>query len=391
MRNLTMTFLLFVLTCFSASAQNNTYTIQKGETLSSIARKNKTTVQEIIRLNPDAAKGIKAGAVLQMPVNEGAEPKNTSPNSGEISRHEVKSGESLSRIAKKYKVTVAELEKWNGIKASSLKAGQEIVVSDPGTGAVRTEKAEKGEESHSGNVPTAPSAENEVLHKVAKGETLSLIARKYGTSVEAIRKANSLKSTQVNLNQELRIPVSGELAEKKPEAGKEVTAKIFQKPGKAQETKLETLTEPKKEEKQEASVPVSDPTKNVIAPNPMAVTPAPAPAETPVEQDKPGAGIREVNNTLGYTRIVETGFAEAIEGDVNSKKHLCLHKTAPIGSIIQVKNETNGQSVFVKVVGKLPETGSNEKLIIRVSRQAYERLMATGKRFPVEVSYPQAQ
>jgi hypothetical protein len=123
----------------------------------------------------------------------------------------------------------------------------------------------------------------------------------------------------------------------------------------------------------------------------MATTSAPVSAETPVEQEKPISGIREVNNTLGYTRIVETGFAEAIEGDVNSKKHLCLHKTAPIGSIIQVKNETNGQSVFVKVIGKLPETGSNEKLIIRVSRQAYERLMATGKRFPVEVSYPQAQ
>jgi hypothetical protein len=44
----------------------------------------------------------------------------------------------------------------------------------------------------------------------------------------------------------------------------------------------------------------------------------------------------------------------------------------------------------VKVVGKLPETGSNEKLIIRISRQAYDRLMATGKRFPVEVSYPES-
>jgi rare lipoprotein A (peptidoglycan hydrolase) len=101
-------------------------------------------------------------------------------------------------------------------------------------------------------------------------------------------------------------------------------------------------------------------------------------------------GIREVNNTLGYTRVVETGFAEAIDGDGNSKKHLCLHKTAPIGSILQVRNEMNGQSVFVKVVGKLPETGSNEKLIIRISRQAYDRLMATGKRFPVEVSYPES-
>jgi ankyrin repeat protein len=96
----------------------------------------------------------------------------------------------------------------------------------------------------------------------------------------------------------------------------------------------------------------------------------------------------------GFTALhfaAKIGFAEAIEGDLNSKKHLCLHKAAPIGAILQVKNEVNGQSVFVKVIGKLPETGSNEKIIIRISRQAYERLMASGKRFPVEVSYPESQ
>jgi rare lipoprotein A (peptidoglycan hydrolase) len=68
-----------------------------------------------------------------------------------------------------------------------------------------------------------------------------------------------------------------------------------------------------------------------------------------------------------------------------------MHKSAPIGSILQVKNEANGQTVFVKVIGRLPETGTNEKLIIRISRVAYEKLMATGKRFPVEVSYPESQ
>lgn len=383
MRNLTLSFILLVLSILSVQAQDNTHTIQKGETLSSIARKHKTTVQEIIRLNPSAAKGIQAGAVLQLP-GAVSELKNTeSPKEDGPKTHKVKSGESLSRIASKYKVTVSDLEKWNSVKANSLKAGQEIYVADPGSSAPKAEKEEQA------LAASDAGTSDELTHRVAKGETLSQIARKYGTSVEAIRKANGLKSTQVNLNQALRIPATEAApAEKKPEIAREVVEKVFQKPGKVQEVKPEAVVEPKKEEKPAV---VNDPTKNVIAPNPMATTSAPASAETPVEQEKPISGIREVNNTLGYTRIVETGFAEAIEGDVNSKKHLCLHKTAPIGSIIQVKNETNGQSVFVKVIGKLPETGSNEKLIIRVSRQAYERLMATGKRFPVEVSYPQAQ
>lgn len=381
MRNLTLTLTLLVLSIFSLQAQDNTHTILKGETLSSIARKHKTTIQEILRLNPAAAKGIQAGAVLQLPGNAGESHKQESEKVEPGKTHKVKSGESLSRIASKYHVTVSDLEKWNSVKPNTLKAGQELYVSDPGKSSTNQEKEEQVVAT---SVET--SAEG-ITHKVGKGETLSQIARKYGTTVEAIRKANGLKNTQVNLDQALTIPVS-EVPEKKPEMAKTVVEKVFQKPGKSPEEKSEPPIEPKKEEK---PAQANDPTKNVIAPNPMANTAVPVSQEAPLEQEKPAAGIQEVNNTLGYTRIVETGFAEAIEGDVSSKKHLCLHKSAPIGSIIQVKNETNGQSVFVKVVGKLPETGSNEKLIIRVSRQAYERLMATGKRFPVEVSYPQAQ
>ena len=184
MRNLTLSFILLVLSILSVQAQDNTHTIQKGETLSSIARKHKTTVQEIIRLNPSAAKGIQAGAVLQLP-GAVSELKNTeSPKEDGPKTHKVKSGESLSRIASKYKVTVSDLEKWNSVKANSLKAGQEIYVADPGSSAPKAEKEEQ--------VLAASDAgtSDELTHRVAKGETLSQIARKYGTSVEAIRKAN---------------------------------------------------------------------------------------------------------------------------------------------------------------------------------------------------------
>ncbi|HRH33565.1 MAG TPA: LysM peptidoglycan-binding domain-containing protein, partial [Catalimonadaceae bacterium] len=223
-------------------------------------------------------------------------------------------------------------------------------------------------------IPQAISLEKKEIHVVAKGQTLSTIARLYGTSVSDLKKLNQLKSDKVNLGQELRVPVQKPEAEiAKPEPKKEIREEI-EKPMVA-EVKPKPSPEIVKEKAQE-----------ILKNEPVAENPIPE-----KEEIKMTNGIREVNNALGYTRVVETGFAEAIEGEGNSKKHLCLHKTAPIGSILQVKNETNGQSVFVKVIGKLPETGSNEKLVIRISRQAYDRLLAVGKRFPVEVSYPQAQ
>ena len=47
----------------------------------------------------------------------------------------------------------------------------------------------------------------------------------------------------------------------------------------------------------------------------------------------------------------------------------------------------NGQNVYVRVIGKLPETGANEKVIVRISKKAYQRLAAIDNRFRVEVSY----
>jgi len=377
----------FITLGFSGSptfAQDKTHVVKSGETLSGIARKYKTTIAELTRLNPGAVKGLKAGEAIVVSgdaptkaVEEAAEIKDS-----DAKTHKVISGESLSRIAKKYHVQVKDLEEWNGMTSKDLKAGQELVVSGKAAAApaIKEVKAEKQDKIQPEEVVETGSA----VHVVVKGETLSAIAKKENTTVAEIKKLNGLKSGQINLGQELKLPARQETKFDVVQVKQEV------------KSKPEPVVKPEPIKKETASVepkitqaPATQPPAEKEKPAAPAIA---QPAATEIkEQEKPMNGIREVNNTLGYTRIVETGFAEAIDGDVNSKKHLCLHKTAPIGSILQVKNEVNGQSVFVKVIGKLPDTGSNEKLIIRISRQAYDRLLAVGKRFPVEVSYAEAQ
>jgi LysM repeat protein len=375
----------------AAFAQTSGHTIKKGETLGAIARKYKTTVTELLRLNPGAEKGISAGAELNLPATgksknhealKSEKEKKSEPKEGK--KHIVKAGESLYKIAGRYKVSVADLEKWNGITNKELKSGTEIFVSEQGE---EKEMSQKQSETRQNN---EAEAEKTILHKVTGGETLSRIAKKYGMDVKKLKEINGLKSNQLSLGQELKVSptqVQENQEEKKPEKKEEPEQSLRNEKGKPERL----------EEKIKAAEPVKaaeTAAQTNDKPSAAVSTEAPKPEENPItrEEPKPSAGsIREVNNTLGYTRIIETGFAEAIEGDQSSKKHLCMHKSAPIGSILQVKNEANGQTVFVKVIGRLPETGTNEKLIIRISRVAYEKLMATGKRFPVEVSYPESQ
>ena len=83
----------------------------------------------------------------------------------------------------------------------------------------------------------------------------------------------------------------------------------------------------------------------------------------------------------------EEGFASSINELDKSDKYLALHKSAEVGTIIFVKNQMNGNIVIVRVIGKLPNTGINDKIDIRLSSIAYEKLNAQDDVIPIELTY----
>jgi LysM repeat protein len=93
----------------------------------------------------------------------------------------------------------------------------------------------------------------------------------------------------------------------------------------------------------------------------------------------------DISNNEGLRKTIETGIAELIDVPDNSGKYLALHKSAPIGTLVLVKNLANNQSIWVKVIGRLPS--SDSKLIIKLSPKAFERLNAIDKRIRAEISY----
>ena len=88
-----------------------------------------------------------------------------------------------------------------------------------------------------------------------------------------------------------------------------------------------------------------------------------------------------------YETVKESGLAAMIEGSTTSKKYLALHRTAPVGTVIGVRNEMNDQMVFVRVLGKLPDVGDNDRIIMRISKAAYDNISAIDQKFRVELTY----
>lgn len=111
--------------------------------------------------------------------------------------HKVRSGETLSTIARKYSTTVKNIKRWTGIKSDKLRIGQRLIVG--WSNGVPPAKS-------SNKKATSTSDTKATYHKVRKGETLSTIARKHGTTVQKIKKANNIKGDNIQVGQRLSIP-----------------------------------------------------------------------------------------------------------------------------------------------------------------------------------------
>lgn len=94
------------------------HTIQRGETLSSIASKNGVSSSDLMRWNGISnANHIQAGQKLKVYTPASA-----------WTTHTVRAGESLSSIASKYGCTVGELQQWNKISGTRINAGQKLKI-----------------------------------------------------------------------------------------------------------------------------------------------------------------------------------------------------------------------------------------------------------------------
>jgi membrane-bound lytic murein transglycosylase D len=110
---------------------SNTYLVKNGDNLWNIARQHKTSVSELIALNNIKSNStLKIGQKLSLGSAMPASLNDTNnPSYIRKLNYSVRSGDSLTRIATKFKVTVADLKRWNSLnKPNVLKPGQRLTL-----------------------------------------------------------------------------------------------------------------------------------------------------------------------------------------------------------------------------------------------------------------------
>jgi LysM repeat protein len=108
--------------------------------------------------------------------------------------YKVERGDSLSAIARRFGVSVAEIKTANNLSTDTIKVGQELLI--PGAGVAAASFVVEGETSE---------------YVVATGDSLSVIARRFGVSVAAIKAANNLSGDTIRIGQKLVIPAAGQV------------------------------------------------------------------------------------------------------------------------------------------------------------------------------------
>lgn len=314
--------------------------VEKEETLYSLSKRYNADLDQIIKTNGIINNHISLAQELKIPIKGEPDPVTYAERTTK-KHHTVSTGETLYAISRRYGVTVDQLRNWNNLPSNEISVGQSLVV-DTGSGK-RSEQEElpEGEEvvenntvaEDTGRAPESNRKDNPeasdvpeefTVYYVQNGEMLGGIARKFNVRPDSIVIWNSLPNTYLSIGQKLLIKG-------------EIDAELQKK-----------------------------------APNTTTT---------------PYGTIRKSTDQSGFTRFFEEGIASKIDSSVETEKYLALHRSLPMGTLIEVRNLMNNKKVFVRVVGKLPETGLNENVLIRLTPVCFERLGVIDSRTRVEVSY----
>lgn len=192
------------------------HTVKEGESLKAIAAVYNISESEIIQCNPELIDGVRVGMVISVPVN------NTTTSNGTIKvaetqrpqNHVVAKGETLSSIAKKYGVSVADLSSMNPGTEDGLRIGQSLML--PAVKAEDKPAAPVSKPTQQVSVkhtetprPTTETQKEDPkgrVHKVKQGENLYTIAKTYGIDIADFKRENLGLTNYPQVGMEIKVP-----------------------------------------------------------------------------------------------------------------------------------------------------------------------------------------
>lgn len=188
------------------TADSTDYSVRSGDTLSGIARRHGVTVAELRSANSLSGDTIRIGQNLRIPSASGgtAAPLSAPVDAAGQERYEVRPGDTLSVIARRHGTTVGQIKATNNLSSDRIVVGQELYLTPSRAGA--------GSGESSGGRASAPAASRSAsgdgsTYVVAPGDNPSTIARRFGVSTSELMQANGIAdATRMRVGQVLIIP-----------------------------------------------------------------------------------------------------------------------------------------------------------------------------------------
>ncbi|MFT5617317.1 MAG: LysM repeat protein [Arenicella sp.] len=325
--------------------------IESGETLYTLAKRYRADMAVLVAANPGIdQENLRVGQLIRIP-SQSSRLVATPVVQKEMITHEVQSGETLYRIAKKYNVEEADIKRLNNLPSNTLYKKQSLLIEVPVQSTKSTIDYAKisptGVKEIGGNgeeklwwafQPIADNNTNiiQVVHTVNPGENLQKIGETYKISVPKLMELNAMDDAAIKVGNKLI--VGYEYFDLKQ--GKKV------------------MIDPSKKTIVDSKVKVEDKLKERIR------------TGIPINKRLTAMGVMIKGNSFTATN-----------------KHLALHRTAPAGSYIKITNPNNGRSTFVRVLGNIQNVDADKGVDIKLSKAACQAIGIVDAKFPVELEY----
>lgn len=401
--------------------------VEAKETYYSISKRYNVNYKDVMTFND--SKFLQIGVVLKVPTSlpftaSSTTASVTNTSNGAVIDYTVKAKDNLNMLAEKYGTTVNEIKRINGLNSINLQIGQQLKILTNGN----TVEQESTPVVSAFN-PTKPVGNTEnttgITHTIKAKENLNLLAEKYGTTVDEIKRLNGLSSNNLQIGQVLKIPSgSSNVAEASSESTKTASTppanippvKNVQKP--VAEPVTPPSNNPPAENGFEHTVVAGETiytiakrynlttfqikTWNNLQSNDLSTGQKliirgakPVTASSDEEQGTEANGNTIKDPTFkgspskyGLTQIDEKGTALWItDPDLDPTKMLVLHRSAPVGTIIKITNPMSNRSAFAKVVGKFTENENTKDVIIVMTKAVADAVGALDKRFFCNINY----
>jgi LysM repeat protein len=300
------------------------FKVKPKDTYYSIGRRYNVKPAVIMKFNDSKKETLTIGEIVKVPTDMPYK-KSSKNNNPEKAVTETKK-EKKARLAKEAK----ENKKKKFTEETETPASDQQAANQETQEASKIAQPVKAPEQRS-----APALE----YKVAAGETLYSIAKRFNTSVDNIKKQNNLDSNTLAPGQVLIIKPYSDAPQATTVVHNDMVAK----------------------RDSTVAAPIKDSSN----------------AERHLNANR--YGLYEKNEKGVATWIDDTGL------DPNKK--LVLHRTAPIGTVIKITNPMTSRTTFAKVVGRFTDNEATKDVIIVMTKNVADSLGALDKRFHVNISY----